>query len=131
VAAPALDLDVRAVQRRTLTVLTLSHVIGGMGMGIGIAVGALLAESLGGTAVSGFGQSALVIGAAVLAVPVSRVMRRYGGRVERARGGLVLVRDVDRADGGGDGAADRPRGTSGAAPAARVSGVIWGVLRCG
>ena len=88
-AAPALDVDVRAVQRRTLTVLTLSQVIGGMGVAIGIAVGALLAESLGGTAISGFGQSALVIGAAALAVPVSRVMRLYGRRP-----GLVLAYGV-------------------------------------
>jgi MFS family permease len=54
--------------------------VGGMGVAIGFAVGALLAESLGGTAVSGLGQSALVIGAAVLALPVTRVMRSYGRR---------------------------------------------------
>jgi MFS family permease len=88
VAAPALDvhIDTRTVQRRTLSVLVVTQIIGGMGVAIGIAVGALLAESLGGTAISGFGQSALVIGAAALAVPVSRVMRLYGRRP-----GLVLA----------------------------------------
>ena len=73
VSAPAtsLDLPVRTVQRRTLTVLVATQMIGGIGVAIGIAVGALLAESLGGTAISGLGQSALVIGAAVLALPVT------------------------------------------------------------
>jgi MFS family permease len=60
--------------------------VGGIGVAIGIAVGALLAESLGGTAMSGLGQSALVIGAAVLALPVTRVMRVHGRRP-----GLVLA----------------------------------------
>jgi MFS family permease len=86
VAAPALDLDVLAVQRRSLLVLVLTQVVGGIGVAIGFAVGALLAESLGGTAVSGFGQSALVVGAAVLALPVTQVMRAYGRRP-----GLVLA----------------------------------------
>jgi MFS family permease len=74
------------VQRRTLTVLVATQMVGGIGVAIGIAVGALLAESLGGTAMSGLGQSALVIGAAVLALPVTRVMRTYGRRP-----GLVLA----------------------------------------
>jgi MFS family permease len=88
---PATPVDVpartvRAVQRRTLAVLVLTQMVGGIGVAIGIAVGALLAESLGGTAMSGLGQSALVIGAAVLALPVTRVMRVYGRRP-----GLVLA----------------------------------------
>jgi MFS family permease len=74
------------VQRRTLAVLVLTQMVGGIGVAIGIAVGALLAESLGGTAMSGLGQSALVIGAAVLALPVTRIMRVYGRRP-----GLVLA----------------------------------------
>ena len=84
--ATSLDLPVRTVQRRTLTVLVATQMVGGIGVAIGIAVGALLAESLGGTAMSGLGQSALVIGAAVLALPVTRVMRTYGRRP-----GLVLA----------------------------------------
>jgi MFS family permease len=91
VSAPVTPLDapvntLRSVQRRTLAVLVLTQMVGGIGVAIGIAVGALLAESLGGTAMSGLGQSALVIGAAVLALPVTRVMRVYGRRP-----GLVLA----------------------------------------
>ncbi len=72
--------DLRRLQRRTLTVLILSQMIGGIGIAIGIAVGALLAARMGGTAISGFGQSSLVVGAALLAVPVTRLMNRHGRR---------------------------------------------------
>ena len=48
--APArADVDVSQVQRRTLRVLMASQVIGGIGVAIGIAVGALLAARMGGT----------------------------------------------------------------------------------
>jgi MFS family permease len=74
------DVDVRRVQRRTLGVLVLTQVIGGVGVAIGITVGALLAESMGGTEISGLAQSALVVGAALLALPVTRLMRVRGRR---------------------------------------------------
>jgi MFS family permease len=72
--------DVRKIQRRTLGVLMGSQVIGGIGVAIGIAVGALLAADMGGTAISGLGSSSLTIGAALLAVPVTRLMNRSGRR---------------------------------------------------
>lgn len=78
--------DLHQVQRRTLSVLVLTQVVGGVGVAIGIAVGALLAASMGGTTISGLGQSMLVIGAALLALPVTRVMRSSGRRP-----GLVLA----------------------------------------
>jgi MFS family permease len=78
--AEAAATPVRRVQRRTLVVLMASQVIGGVGVAIGIAVGALLAAHLGGPGLSGFGQSSLVVGAALLAVPVSRIMRVAGRR---------------------------------------------------
>lgn len=79
VAAPA-------VQRRTLLVLSASQVIGGVGQAIGIAVGSLLAAQIAGTAaVAGLASTSSVLGAALLAVPVSRVMSSAGRRA-----GLVL-----------------------------------------
>jgi MFS family permease len=77
---------VAQVQRRTLRVLMASQVIGGVGVAIGIAVGALLTARMGGTGVSGLGQSSLVVGAALLAVPVSRITRARGRRL-----GLVFA----------------------------------------
>jgi MFS family permease len=75
-----------SLQRRTLAVLMLTQMVGGIGVAIGITVGALLAADMGGTRVGGFGQSALVVGAALLAVPVTRLMQRRGRRA-----GLVLA----------------------------------------
>jgi MFS family permease len=72
--------EVRRVQRRTLAVLVMTQVIGGVGVAIGISVGALLAAAMGGTRISGLGQSSLVVGAALLALPVTRVMRSRGRR---------------------------------------------------
>ncbi len=72
--------DVAPVQRRTLRLLFGTQILGGMGTAIGIAVGGLLAARLGGTAVSGFASSSMVVGAALLAVPVSKIMSRYGRR---------------------------------------------------
>ena len=66
------------LQRRTLAVLIVTQIIGGIGVTIGIAVGALLAARIAGTAISGLGQSALVVGAALLAVPVTRIMAGAG-----------------------------------------------------
>ncbi len=76
----------RLVQRRTLLVLAGSQILGGVGLGMGIAVGSLLAEEIAGTAAfAGLASTSTVVGAALIAVPVSRVMSRSGRRA-----GLVL-----------------------------------------
>ncbi|KOX08224.1 MFS transporter [Micromonospora profundi] len=72
--------DVASIQRRTLRLLFGTQVIGGVGVTIGIAVGALLAARIAGTAVAGIAQSAGVVGAALLAIPVTRIMARHGRR---------------------------------------------------
>ncbi|MCO1595979.1 MFS transporter [Micromonospora sp. RHAY321] len=72
--------DVASIQRRTLRLLFTTQIIGGIGVTIGIAVGALLAARIAGTAVAGLAQSAGVVGAALLAVPVTRIMARHGRR---------------------------------------------------
>jgi MFS family permease len=78
--------QISAVQRRTLRLLISTQVIGGVGVGIGISVGALLAADMGGPGISGLASSAAVIGGALLAVPATRLMRT-GGR----RPGLVFA----------------------------------------
>ncbi|MEH0936764.1 MFS transporter [Micromonospora psammae] len=72
--------DVAPIQRRTLGLLFTTQIIGGIGVTIGIAVGALLAARVAGTAVAGLAQSAAVVGGALLAVPVTRIMNGYGRR---------------------------------------------------
>ncbi|WP_425280152.1 MFS transporter [Micromonospora orduensis] len=78
--------DVAPIQRRTMRLLFGTQIIGGIGVTIGISVGALLAARIAGTAMAGVAQSAGVVGAALLAVPVTRIMARHGRRP-----GLVLA----------------------------------------
>lgn len=79
-APPAVPPDVAAVQRRTLTLLFCTQIIGGVGVAIGIAVGAVLAKELAGVAMSGLAQSSAVVGGALLAVPVTRLIQARGRR---------------------------------------------------
>jgi MFS family permease len=72
--------DIRRVQRRTLTLLSCTQIIGGIGVATGISVGALLAAEMGGATVSGLAGSTAVIGAALVAIPATRIMRTYGRR---------------------------------------------------
>ncbi|GAA4703050.1 MFS transporter [Phytohabitans rumicis] len=92
------------VQRRTLRVLFCTQIIGGMGVAIGFSVGALLAARLGGTGISGLAASAAVVGAALLAVPVTRITNARGRRwglataytVGAVGGALVVTAAVTR-----------------------------------
>jgi MFS family permease len=99
-SAPTVEqLDVDRVQRRTLRLLFGTQIVGGTGVAIGIAVGALLADRLGGTAISGLAMSSAVVGAALIAVPVTRIMTARGRRAGLAAayaagaagGGLIVT----------------------------------------
>lgn len=69
-----------AVQRRVVRTLGAAQVLGGIGVAAGTAVGALLMADLGSDAVSGMAASSSVIGAALIAIPVSRTMSVSGRR---------------------------------------------------
>jgi MFS family permease len=77
---PATAVDVAAVQRRTVRLLFGTQMVGGVGVAIGIAVGALLAASMAGTSLSGLASSAAVVGGALTAIPATRLIRAYGRR---------------------------------------------------
>ena len=75
-----------AVQRHVVRTLVGTQVLGGVGLSAGIAVGALLAEDVSGSAqFAGLGGTFQVLGAALIAIPMSRVMAARGRRP-----GLVL-----------------------------------------
>lgn len=82
---------VDAVQRRTLRLLFATQVVGGVGVSIGLSVGALLGAEMAGVGASGLAQSASVVGAALLAVPAARIMRGYGRRAGLAAAYLVAA----------------------------------------
>ncbi|GAA1544488.1 MFS transporter [Dactylosporangium maewongense] len=83
-------IDAPAVlQRRTLGLLVSTQVIGGLGVASGVSIGALLAADMAGPSAAGLSGSAAVIGAALIAIPATRLMRT-GGR----RPGLVFAYGV-------------------------------------
>jgi MFS family permease len=84
-------LDLAAAQRRTLAVLAVTQVVGGVGVGIGASVGALLAADLAGIRLSGFTQSAAVVGAALMALPAASIVLRHGRRFSLAAAYLMAV----------------------------------------
>ena len=60
--------------------LAVAQVFGGIGVAAGAAVGALLAADLASESLSGVSSAASVIGAALIAIPVTRVMNEHGRR---------------------------------------------------
>ncbi|MFV0463567.1 MAG: MFS transporter [Nostocoides sp.] len=67
------------LQRRTLATLSTSQTLGGVGYSAGIAVGSLLAENVSGrTELAGLGGTFQVLGGALLAIPMVRIMARRG-----------------------------------------------------
>jgi MFS family permease len=74
------------VQRRVVWTLVGSQILGGVGVSSGAAVGALLAEQVSGsTQYAGLGGTAQVLGSALIAIPMVRLMAARGRRP-----GLVL-----------------------------------------
>jgi MFS family permease len=86
-----LDMEVATVQRRTLRLLFVTQIISGIAVAIGASVGALLAADIAGIGVSGVAQSALVVGAALFALPATALVNRHGRRPSLAAGYLVAA----------------------------------------
>jgi MFS family permease len=85
-APPPVATERATLQRHVVRSLVASQMLGGVGLSAGVAVGALLAEEVSGSAkYAGLGGTFQVLGAAVIAVPMARVMAARGRRP-----GLVL-----------------------------------------
>lgn len=75
------------LQRRTVSTLVGSQMLGGVGVASGIAVGSILAEQIVGTAdLAGLANTTQVLGAALITVPMARLMAARGRRVGLAAG---------------------------------------------
>lgn len=68
------------LQKRIVRVLALAQICGGIGVAAGAAVGSLLAADLASDAFAGVSAASSVIGAAVIAIPVTRLMSDVGRR---------------------------------------------------
>lgn len=75
-----IESHIHATQQRIVRVLAAAQVLGGIGVAAGAAVGALLAADLATESLSGLAAASSVIGAAIFAIPVSRIMNQHGRR---------------------------------------------------
>ena len=77
------------LRRRTLLVLTVGQILGGLGVGAALSVGALAANDLAGAAWSGLAATVSTLGAGILAVPLARLADRNGRRISLSTATLV------------------------------------------
>ena len=78
------------LQRRVVRVLIAGQILGGIGMGATLSLGALLAAELSGSnAWSGMAATMSTLGAAAVAVPLARLAQRRGRRVSLSTGALI------------------------------------------
>jgi MFS family permease len=86
----AVDVDLEAVQRRTVRTLMVSQAVGAVGVTIGVATASLLARDISGSeTMAGLAQTSQVLGTAATAYALARVMRRRGRRVGLTVGYLL------------------------------------------
>lgn len=77
-------------QRRVVKVLVAGQILGGIGMGATLSLGALLAAELSGSSAwSGMAATMSTLGAALVAVPLARLAQARGRRVSLSTGALT------------------------------------------
>ncbi|MCY7405289.1 MAG: MFS transporter [Cryobacterium sp.] len=80
------------LQKRVVRVLIAGQILGGIGMGATLSLGALLAAELSGSSAwSGMAATMSTLGAAIVAVPLARLAQAHGRRVSLATGSLVAA----------------------------------------
>ncbi|WP_431814285.1 MFS transporter [Kocuria sp. cx-455] len=80
------------LQRKVLIVLATGQILGGLGVGATLALGALLVtEVSGSSALSGLAATMNTLGAAILAIPLARLAQRRGRRISLTTGALVAI----------------------------------------
>ncbi len=85
------DQTLARLRRRTLGLLTLGQILGGLGLGAALSVGALAANDLAGEAWSGLAATMATLGAGVLAIPLARLADRRGRRVSLSGAALIAA----------------------------------------
>ncbi|WP_300265984.1 MFS transporter [Microbacterium sp.] len=84
--------DQAAVQRRTVVVLSIGQILGGIAFGATVSLGALLAADISGDdALSGLATAAVTLGAAMCAIPLARLASRVGRRRALTLGNLFAL----------------------------------------
>ncbi|MGJ6980008.1 MFS transporter [Aestuariimicrobium soli] len=84
--------DHSALQRRTLTVLIITQVLGTVGVGIAPSIGILLAEDVtGNEALAGLARTSSTLGAALFGLPLGTLAARHGRRFALSLGWLTAA----------------------------------------
>ena len=87
--------DLAAVQRRSLTVLSVGQVLGGISFGATVSLGAVLAAEISGDdSLSGLATAAITLGTALTAVPLAALARTRGRRPALATGMTIALAGV-------------------------------------
>ncbi|MGY1552547.1 MFS transporter [Microbacterium sp. A588] len=82
----------RALQRRTVLVLSAGQVLGGIAFGATVSLGALLAADISGDdALSGLATASVTLGAALCAIPLARFASAFGRRRALTLGNLFAL----------------------------------------
>ena len=77
-------------QKRVVRILVAGQILGGIGMGATLSLGALLAADLSGSSAwSGMAATMSTLGAALVAVPLARMAQARGRRISLATGSLL------------------------------------------
>lgn len=80
------------IQRRTVLILSIGQVLGGIAFGATVSLGALLAADLSGDdALSGLATASVTLGAALCAIPLARLATRVGRRRALTLGNLLAL----------------------------------------
>ncbi|MBC9955380.1 MFS transporter [Leucobacter sp. cx-42] len=82
----------RTIQRRTVAILAIATILGGLGIGASFSAGALLiADITGNPAISGLASTLSTAGAAAAGIPLARLAMRKGRRIALATGNLIAL----------------------------------------
>jgi MFS family permease len=90
---PAADqIDLPALQRRTVRALVAGQILGGLGIGATLSIGSVLATEVSGSeAYAGAAATLSTLGAAAAAIPLARATQRYGRRIALSSGTLTAM----------------------------------------
>jgi MFS family permease len=84
--------ELESLQRRTIRTLTTGQILSGFGLGSTLSIGALLAADLSGSeSWSGAAATFSTLGAAIWAIPLSRLAYARGRRVALASGASLAI----------------------------------------
>jgi len=84
--------DIERIQRRTIKILAAGQVLGGFGLGSVLSIGSLLARDLSGSeSWAGAAATFSTLGAAIWAIPLSRLAYARGRRISLASGAFLAI----------------------------------------